>query len=264
MPTNASTQAYIDVPGGKIFVQRWDPASALRDDPLLLLHDSLGCVALWRDFPERLCRSLRRPVIAYDRLGFGRSSPRQALPSARFINEEAEVYLPALVSALNLDRFTLFGHSVGGGMALAAAGAFGARCEAVISESAQAFVEDRTREGILRAKRDFENPQIFAKLEKYHGERARWVLRAWTEIWLSREFETWKLEPELRRALCPLLVLHGDRDEYGSVRVPETIAELSGGPSELHILAGCGHVPHRENPDRVLVLVQDFLTRHQA
>jgi pimeloyl-ACP methyl ester carboxylesterase len=228
---------------------------------VVLLHDSLGCVDLWRDFPERLAGRLARPVIAYDRLGFGRSSARHELPSVNFIREEAEVYFPTVRRALGVAEYALFGHSVGGAMALLIAASPEEPCRAVVSESAQAFVEDCTLAGIRQAREQFERPEQLAKLARWHGDKAGWVLRAWTDVWLSPEFAAWGLGPDLPRVRCPVLALHGDQDEYGSVAFPRLIGSRAGGPSEVAVLEGCGHVPHRERPDDVLDRVAVFLGR---
>ncbi len=248
----------MNVPGGTIFVRRWNPATASPTDPLILLHDSLGCVELWRDFPAALARQLGRPVVSYDRLGFGRSSERKGTPTTDFIREEAEQVFPAVRGELGISGFALFGHSVGGAMSLVIASRAADSCRAVFSESAQAFVEDRTVAGVKSAKAHFQKPEQFDRLKKWHGAKARWVLDAWTEVWLSPEFATWSLEPDLPLVKCPILVIHGDQDEYGSVRFPEFICRHAGGPAELHILKGCGHVPHRERPDDVTNLVERF------
>jgi len=255
-----TTEELIAAPGGRIFAKCWTPGEApLRKPPVVLLHDSLGCVEMWRDFPRRLSERLNRKVIAYDRLGFGRSSPRNGLPSARFVSEEAEIYLPVILSALEVERFAAFGHSVGGAMAVVSAGTLCERCEAVITESAQAFVEDRTWQAIDQAKADFQNPAVFTRLERYHGDKARWVLSAWTDVWLSAPFADWSLARDLPKMRCPALAIHGDRDEYGSHRFPEMICQLAGGPARKEIIADCGHVPHREKEELVLGLAAEFL-----
>lgn len=248
----------IEQPVGPIFVKRWTPPRPCSSTAILLLHDSLGCVELWKDFPEKLSRALNRTVIAYDRWGFGKSAVRHELPPPHFIHEEAEIFLPRLLHTLNLSSIILFGHSVGGAMAIAAASRLGTTCRAVITESAQAFVEEKTKEGIRKAERDFMNPKNLARLEKYHGAKTGWVLKAWTDIWLSEEFAPWTLknQPPFR---SPLLVIHGDQDDYGSVEFPKTLCTLSLGKTQMVILPQCGHVPHREHPETVITLVRDFL-----
>lgn len=253
---------FIHVPGGSVFVRTWTPDAVFANSPLVLLHDSLGCVGLWRDFPDELARRLRRPVIAYDRLGFGKSTALSDLPSVDFIGEEAAVFFPAIRDALGITRFSLFGHSVGGAMAVMIAASQSADCEAVVTESAQVFVEQRTRDGILAAKEQFNRPEQLNKLIKWHGDKAQWVLDAWTETWLSPAFASWSLDPYLGRVRCPVLAIHGDLDEYGSLEFPARIVRGVGGPSQMAILEGCGHVPHREQQEQVLELVAGFMAQH--
>ncbi len=254
------SEAYLPLDGGRIFVKTWAPDAASTEAPLLMLHDSLGCVALWRDVPEALCARLGRRVIAYDRLGFGRSDPRSGRPSLRFVEEEAEQVFPHLRAALGLTRVALFGHSVGGGMAANIAARHPEACEALVTVATQAFVEDRTTAGIRDAQQGFQDPARFARLERYHGDKARWVLDAWTGTWLSPGFADWSLFDVLPQITCPVLAIHGDGDEYGSRRFPETIAEMAGGPSSALILENCGHIPHREQPAALLDAVADFLS----
>lgn len=252
---------FVSVPDGRLFVRQWRPARADKA-PLILLHDSLGSVAQWGDFPAALAARLQRPVIAYDRLGFGQSSQQHGPAKGSFIDDEAHLYLPALVQALGLSRYLLFGHSVGGAMALAAASLPGSGCLALVSESAQAFVEDRTLAGIRAAKQGFEESAQFARLGRWHGERARWVLDAWTETWLSPAFRHWFLVPRLAHVHCPVLVLHGEEDEFGSAAFPRAIAGGVSGAAQMALLSACGHVPHREREAEVLTLVEAFLSRH--
>lgn len=249
---------HVDVPGGSVFARKWSPSST-GNLPIVLLHDSLGSVDLWREFPAALANATNRPAIAYDRLGFGKSSRRTDPAVATFIDDEARIYLPAIVNALSMGHYILFGHSVGGGMALAAASIAENNCAAVITESAQAFVEERTLSGIRAAKQDFENEAQFARLSKWHGERARWVLEAWTEVWLSPEFRQWSLAPYLGKIRCPVLAIHGDSDEFGSCEFPRRISQGVSGAEKMEIIAACGHLPHREKEREVLTLVCQFL-----
>lgn len=250
----------VDVPGGSVFVRRWNLGHNSRP-PIILLHDSLGCVELWRDFPEALATAASRDVIAYDRLGFGKSTPRRELPSIDFIFEEGATFFPAIQQALGITRFSLLGHSVGGAMAIVIAALQREACEAVITESAQAFVEPLTLSGIRAGKAQFGAPEQFAKLAKWHGEKAQWVLDAWTEVWQSPEFSSWNLDQHLGQVNCPVLAIHGDGDEYGSLEFPRRITSRVSGPSEMAILDNCGHVPHRERKEEVLGLISSFLER---
>jgi len=251
---------WITTPSGRLFARSWTPPDAKPGAaPIVLLHDSLGCVELWRDFPARLARTSGRTVIAYDRLGFGKSAPYPGTLPRGFIGEEARGGFAALREQLGLERFVAFGHSVGGGMAVECAAAYPAGCDAVVTESAQAFVEQRTLDGIREAQRAFAQPGQLDRLRKYHGDKAEWVLGAWVNTWLSDEFRDWNLDRSLARVRCPLLALHGDRDEYGSSRQPERIVAHAAGPTRLTILPECGHVPHREHERSVLSAVGTFL-----
>lgn len=249
----------IDGPGGCLFARTWSPAEAARRAPVVLLHDSLGSVELWRGFPEALCAATGRQVVAYDRLGFGRSDAHLGTLASDFIAAEADGGFAAVRRALHIDRFVLFGHSVGGGMAVNCAARFGAACVGLITESAQSFVEDRTVAGIAEARELFKDPGQVDRLGRYHGDKAQWVLDAWINSWLHPAFATWSLKPVLPLLTCPALVIHGADDEYGTPRHPQLIAELSGGPVALAIMADTRHVPHREKEPEVIALVEDFL-----
>lgn len=254
---------WIEHPQGRLFTRTWTPAdmpqAARRPSPIVLFHDSLGSVELWRDFPGRLSRATRRPVIAYDRLGFGRSDPRAERPSPRFIAEEASAYFPTLREQLGVQRFIALGHSVGGAMAIHCAAEWAAHCEALITVAAQVFTEDRTLEGIRAAREQFRDPMQVERLAKYHGDKARWVLDAWIGSWLHPGFASWTITGVLPRVTCPVLAIHGMLDEYGSTRHADLIGALSGGPSRVEILPSAGHLPHREQPEFVLELVTEFV-----
>ena len=252
--------SFAQVPGGSVFVRRWRVAHSQRP-PIIMLHDSLGSVEQWRDFPAALAATTSSEVIAYDRLGFGRSAPRSQRPSAEFVSDEAVTFFPPLQRALGITRFSLFGHSVGGAMALVIAASQSEACDGVITEAAQAFVEPRTLAAIRSAKAHFCEPDQFEKLARWHGDKARWVLDAWTEVWLSPEFLSWDIDHYLAQVGCPVLAIHGDLDEYGSVEFPRRITSKVKGPSELVMLKNCGHVPHRERRQDVLSLTSTFLER---
>ncbi|HWJ95870.1 MAG TPA: alpha/beta hydrolase, partial [Telluria sp.] len=136
---------------------------------------------------------------------------------------------------------------------------YGERCVAAVVESAPAYIGDETLAGIRQAREAFRQQDQFARLERFHGEKSRWVLSAWVDTWLSPQFAHWSLEAVLPLMRCPALVIHGSEDDFGSVRHPETIARLAGGPVELEIMEGVRHVPHRETEPQVMDLVTRFL-----
>ena len=244
----------IEHAAGALFARSWTPPDAAATIPIVLLHDSLGCVELWRDFPARLAAASGHRVIAYDRLGFGQSAPRVGRPPPGFIADEAEL-VPLLQAGLGFERFVAFGHSVGGGIAVHWAARHADACACLITESAQAFVEARTRHGIEAARDQFADAAQFARLRRYHGDKAAWVLDAWVGIWLDPGFADWSLRDVLPAVRCPLLAIHGAADEFGSARQPRTLVEHCGGPARLALLDATGHVPHRERTEQVLELV---------
>ncbi|MBZ9538869.1 alpha/beta hydrolase [Modicisalibacter tunisiensis] len=249
----------VPTPRGRLFVRSWQPSGTVDAPPVVLFHESLGCIDLWRDFPARLADATGRRVIAYDRLGFGRSDPCPGRLPLDFIETEAQAAFAALHAHLALTHFIAFGHSVGGAMAAHVAMAFPEACRGLVTESAMSFVEARTLGGVREAKQAFTDPEQLARLVRYHGDRARWVLDAWVDTWLDEAFRDWDLAGVMSRVPCPLLALHGDRDEYGSSRHPERLVAHAAGPAMLRLLPGCGHVPHRERPEAVIEAVVAFL-----
>ena len=253
----SNQQQHLDTRYGKLLVSLWQNDDIKQHIPIILLHDSLGSVGQWRDFPEILANELKRPVIAYDRLGFGQSAANPNKPSFSFIKEEAEQYFPLIKAALNIDKYHLLGHSVGGAMAINIA-ALDKDCQQVITLAAQAFVEAKTLEGIRIAQTAFKDPEQFEKLIKWHGNKTQWVLDAWTKVWLDPSFIDWNLNYCLKDVSCPVLAIHGEFDDYGSTAFPRYIAEHSQGPAEVLILAGCGHIPHKQKRAAVLQAIKQF------
>ncbi|RYJ61958.1 alpha/beta fold hydrolase [Pseudomonas songnenensis] len=249
---------------GRTFVRSWIPgADALRPDraPIMLLHESLGCVEQWKDFPAVLANTTGRPVIAYDRLGFGRSDRLTEPPAPTFVEDEAAQGFAHVLEHLGIERFVVLGHSVGGSMAVHCAARYPEACQAMITMSAVTFVEQRTLTGIRQARAWFADPAQRERLRRYHGERSDWVLSAWIDTWLAPDFATWTLAHALPAVGCPSLAIHGDDDEFGSERHPQLIADCASGQVEQALLPGVGHVPHREQPEQVLERIERFLQR---
>ena len=256
------TDHWISLPQGRVFARRWTPHTAGHEavSPIVLQHESLGCVEMWRSFPAALCAGTGRAVIAYDRLGFGQSDARHERPALGFVAQEASDYFPHVRGYFDVKRFVGVGHSVGGGMVLEMAAAFPEDCEAVITIGAQAFLEACTVRGIEAARVAFADPRQFERLAKYHGDKTRWVIDAWIENWLDPRFADWSLRETLPKVQAPTLALHGERDEYGTPAQPALIASLSGGtPSRMDLLDGLGHVPFREDEARVVRHIAGFL-----
>jgi pimeloyl-ACP methyl ester carboxylesterase len=253
----AERECFAGAPGARLYVKIWTP-EAVRGAPILLFHDSLGCTSLWRSFPAALAAVAGREVIAYDRLGFGLSDPRGDKLARDFVVEEGREAAPRLLDALGVDRFVALGHSVGGGMAAEAGAAAGERCEAVVSVSALAFVDERGRMGIRRESAGFRAPGGLRGLARHHGDKARWVLDAWADTWLSPAFDDYNFDAALAACLCPVLALQGDRDDYGGREHPARIAAAAR-RGRMAMIADCGHFPHREREGLLAASVAGFL-----
>lgn len=260
-PASISEDVWVRHPRGRIFVRVWTPSTGTPEllSPIVLFHDSLGCVDLWRDFPGELSAGTGRRVMAYDRLGFGKSDARSDRLRLDFVADEVQSYFPIIREQLGLRRFVAFGHSVGGGMAVHCAVDFAADCKALITESAQMFPEDRTLHSIANAREQFKDDAQRERLTKYHEKKTKWVLEAWTESWLHPDFASWSLASVLPRVTCPVLAIHGIHDEYGSTIHPEMIGKLCPGPTRVEILPDTYHVPHRERPETIVRLASEFL-----
>ena len=253
----------IGVAQGEIFIKIWkvsENRSSVALAPIILFHESLGSVALWRNFPEKLALITGRDVIAYDRLGFGQSSRLEHPLQYSFVEDEARSILPEILKKYAINQFVVMGHSVGGGMASICAVLYPEQCQALISESAQSKVEQVTLDGIRVAKENFKNEKLLSRLAKYHADKTQWVLDAWTETWLSDAFANWNLDEYLVQITCPVLAIHGENDEYATLEQPRRFVDLSQGENELYILKDCGHFPHIEKQAEVLEVVKEFLS----
>ena len=244
---------------GRLFMRTWTPSGSSHLSPIVLIHDSLGSVELWRNFPMLLSQATGRKIVAYDRLGFGKSDAHPSRLKTDFVGSEARNDFSAVIEHLGIDHFVVFGHSVGGGMAVHIAAHFPNACHALITESAQAFVEDRTIAGIEQAREQFKDVAQVDRLAKYHGDKARWVLDAWIGSWLHPDFSDWSLDSVLPEVKAPALVIHGENDEYGSTKHPEMIAGRSGDVAQFVVMEDTKHVPHRERESDVIGLVKGFL-----
>ncbi len=247
------------VDGVRLYAARVPPADGHVGPVIVLLHDGLGSVGLWRDFPERLAKVTGLGVLAYDRRGHGASEPYRApARTVDFMHEEAAT-LEHLLAAAGIEDAVLFGHSDGGTIALLAAGRLPGRVRAVVAEAAHVFVEERTLEGIREAERGLVAGDLLARLERYHGANARALATTWTGVWLSQAFRAWNVEAELSRIRCPVLVVQGDLDEYGTEAQVHAIARGVAGPARTVLLPGVRHSPHRDAPEAVLGLTAEHL-----
>ncbi len=228
-------------------------ASTEGDCPVIVfLHEALGSVGQWKSFPWELCRATGCDGVVYDRRGHGQSSAVREPRDLDFYRSEAEVYLRGLLDELNVRRPILFGHSDGATIALKYASSFPEETVAVVSEAAHVIIEEITLEGIREAKQIYATTDLGTKLARYHGDKTDAVFRAWADTWLAPGLAKWNMLDDLRKITCPVLVVQGEDDQYGSRLQVDSITNHVSGESELLWIEGCGHVPHLQARGRVL------------
>ncbi|WP_276496247.1 alpha/beta fold hydrolase [Pontibacter litorisediminis] len=226
---------------------------------IVFLHDSLGCVQLWRDLPQKLAEATDCNVLAYDRLGYGKSDPMPTHERpTNYLELEAAV-LNDLLKTLNIEDAILFGHSDGGSIALIAASKYPKRVKAVVCEAAHIFVEDVTLEGVNQAVESYRTTNLSERLKRYHGDKVEAIFRAWTETWTRGDYRNWNIEHFLPGISCPLLFVQGSLDEYGTVEQVERTVKQVSGRAEKYIIPGVGHTPHRQCPELVISRASAFI-----
>lgn len=236
------------------------PAAAQGRPTLLLLHEGLGCVSMWRHFPEKLAAVTGCRLIVWSRAGYGGSEAYPEPRTPRYMHCEGEEMLPALLAALEVERPLLIGHSDGGSIALIFAGAFPEVPLGVAVMAPHEFVEDISLAGIRDARVAWETTDLPKKLARYHHARTERVFRDWNDIWLSPDYRDWNIEAYLPKIRCPVLAIQGEGDEYATMRQIDAIAEQIPG-TQLLKLPDCGHSPHRDQEAAVLAALAAFAAR---
>ncbi len=235
------------------------PAAGEGLPTLLLLHEGLGCVAMWRDFPAQLATATGCRVVVWSRPGYGGSQPYPEERKKGYMHREAEESLPALIAALHIERPLLVGHSDGGSIALIFAGVFPDVPLGIAVLAPHEFVEEVTLAGIRAARSIWESTDWPTKLGRYHLDAAR-VFAEWNDTWLSPLFRDWNIEQYLPKIRCPVLAIQGEDDEYATMRQIEVIAEQVPG-TQLLKLPNCGHTPQRDQEAVVLAALVAFVDR---
>ncbi|MCM8593742.1 alpha/beta fold hydrolase [Accumulibacter sp.] len=245
--------------GGQVFEYQSIPPSRAALPTLVLLHEALGSVALWRDFPERIALATGCQVLSWSRQGYGHSSPLAGPRTPRYLHDEAIEQMPAVLAALQIDQPVLIGHSDGGSIALIHAAAFPDRVAGLVVIAPHEFVEHEALAGIRRAGEAYASGRLRNRLAAFHRDADR-VFDAWHDTWLSENFRDWDIRDCLPAIRCPILAIQGEDDEYATMRQIECIAE-SCADVELLKLADCRHSPHRDQPERVIAAIVRFVDR---
>lgn len=234
---------------------------------LVFLHEALGHIRMWKQFPQMLAEATGCDALVYERLGYGESSPITLPRADDYLVPEGEQRVGEVLDAAGIDRAILIGHSDGGTIALIAAATLGERVCAIITAAAHLYADHLTLAGIREAAERYQNSDLPERLARYHGERTDLLFRAWSETWLREScHQNMNFTPWLKAIQCPALVMQGKEDQYG---VPEQVTDICAGIGEhatALYLEGCGHVPHLEAPEATLTAMSRFIDQllHQA
>lgn len=224
---------------------------------LVFLHEGLGSLDLWRDFPDTLARSLAAPALIYSRRGYGRSASLDAAREPDFMHREALDVLPALLAAKGISRALLIGHSDGASIALIHAASHPRLVAGVVLMAPHVFVEPVSQESIARIAELYERTDLKARLARHH-QHVDDAFLGWSRIWLDPRFRAWSLGPECRRLAVPCLLIQGTHDEYGTLAQLDAIETAATGPVTRLVLDRCGHTPHRDQPAAVFAAIETF------
>jgi pimeloyl-ACP methyl ester carboxylesterase len=227
---------------------------------LVFLHEGLGCVSMWGDFPRQIAEATGCGALVYSRAGYGNSDPVALPRPITFMHHEALVMLPQIIKAMGIVETILVGHSDGGSIALIYAGSRRAKgLRGLILEAPHVFVEDISIESITRAAEKYKSGELKQGLKRHHGENIECAFWGWNKVWLDAAFRTWNIEEYLPNIHVPMLLIQGENDEYGSLRQVEAIERGCQGFVKSIIFPECGHSPHRDQPGRALVSITSFI-----
>ncbi|MES2992344.1 MAG: alpha/beta hydrolase [Pseudomonadota bacterium] len=239
---------------------RWVGDAASAHPPVVFLHEGLGSIAMWKDFPERMCAEHGLRGLVFSRYGYGQSTPRPADErwTPAFMHAQAHEVLPLLFAQLEITRPWLFGHSDGGSIALLHAARFDVAGLVVVAP--HILVEDVSIASIEQARIAYETTDLRARLARYHADPDS-AFRGWNDIWLDPAFRAWNITAELDTITCPILAVQGEDDEYG------TLAQVRGiqtrlPKTRLLVIPKCGHSPHRDQPALLASEAARFILEH--
>ncbi len=256
-PTSETRRRTLCVDGRRL-ESRFVPGDPRRPT-IVLLHEGLGCVALWRDFPQRLAAASGHPVFLWSRFGYGRSSARPLPWPLDYLEREARTGLPAVLDAAGIRDCVLYGHSDGASIALAYAGlAQGSRVRGIVLLAPHVFVEECGLASIVQMRAAYLDGDLRSRLARYHAH-VDCAFHGWCDSWLHPDFKRWNIDHALPGIRVPLLQIQGEDDRYGTVAQLDAIARAVKGPCRTLILRDCGHAPQFEQPAITLAASVEFL-----
>lgn len=247
------------IAGGRRLEYAWHGAPPDAAPTLVLLHEGLGSVSTWRDFPKRLAEATGCGALVYSRAGYGGSDPVPLPRPLRFMHDEAAV-LHEVLDAADVRDAVLVGHSDGASIAVIHAGSGApARVRGLALLAPHVFVEDVTVRSIERAAESYRIGDLRRALERHHGANVDVAFWGWNRAWLDPGFRSWNLEEFLPAIRVPVVLIQGQDDEYGTLRQLDAIGSGCAGPVRRLVLPRCGHAPHRDEPEETLRALADFV-----
>jgi pimeloyl-ACP methyl ester carboxylesterase len=246
---------FLTVNGKRLETLRYPPTGA--DITIVMLHEGLGSIAMWKDFPQRVANATGCGVVVYSRYGHGKSERLAEKRPVDFMHHEAKVVLPDLLRQFKIHRPILLGHSDGASIALIYAGTWPESTRGLVLEAPHVFVEDFGLRRTVAIRNIYESSDLAEKLSRYH-EHADEMFRGWNDIWLDPQFREWNIEEYLGAISCPTLVIQGENDEYGTLAHVEAIQRGVSG-AQAPVLPRCGHSPHRDQPELTLDAISKFV-----
>jgi pimeloyl-ACP methyl ester carboxylesterase len=224
----------------------WNATGAV----LVFLHEGLGCIRLWRDFPKQVAQALGLPALIYSRAGYGGSDPVELPRPVTYLHHEAKVVLTKILDHFGIKRAILIGHSDGGSIALIHTSAdAGNRIIGTVVMATHVSNEQAAQTSIRRAVEAYKTGSLRGRLAKFHGDNVDCAFNGWSDVWLSKDFQSWNIKNVLPDICVPLLVAQGIDDRYGTLEQVDAIASGTGGPMKKCIIPDCDHSPHIEQPD---------------
>ncbi len=257
MPSPQTT--FLNIDGTHLEYRRYGPSQRSRPT-LVLLHEGLGCVEMWKRFPQQLAEATECQVLAYSRRGYGESDGYPPPWPLTYMHEEALESLPRVLDAAAIESAILIGHSDGASIALIhAGGRKDPRVHAMILMAPHVFNEENCVDSIRQARTAFEKGELRKGLQRYHGKNVDDAFWGWNRAWLDPDFMAWNIEEYLPEILTPLLLIQGEDDQYGSRRQLEAISTQAPAPVTTHLLPNCRHAPHHEQPEATLKAITQFI-----
>ncbi len=249
---------FVDIDEGRIETRRISGPGP----QLVMLHEGLGSVAMWRDFPDRLADATGRGVLVYSRFGYGSSDPVPLPRPLTYMHHEGLTVLPKLLDVCDVGDCILVGHSDGASIAIIHTGGDrDPRVRGLVLMAPHVFNEPVCVASIEKAREAWSATDLRARLARYHGDNVDCAFRGWNDAWLDPGFIDWNIEEYLSGIAVPTLVIQGEDDEYGTLRQVDAIRDGITGEVAVEVLADCRHSPHRDRPEATLAAICTLVDR---